>query len=280
MPNLIRVQAFLDSRVVSRLLAALIVLSVGGLVLQTLPALPPSARAWLAFVEFSTIIVFSLEYAVRIWAAGVNPKFAGLGGRLRYMLTPMALLDLAAIAPAYSSGLTTDLRFLRLPRLLRLLRLAKLSRYSPALGILGKVLYRKRAELTVVATAAALVLIAGATVMYLLELSSQPEQFSSIPASMWWTVITLTTVGYGDVYPITTGGKIVASLIATLGIGLFALPTAILGSAFLEELSAKEPLQCPHCGTPFDQSGSRVPSGAQHKVQTEERPGSYKPPRL
>jgi voltage-gated potassium channel len=160
----------------------------------------------------------------------------------------MALLDLAAIAPAVIPAVTADLRFLRIPRLLRLLRLAKLSRYSPALAIIGRVLYRKRIELLVVATSATLLMIVAAVLMYMLESPAQPDQFSSIPAAMWWTVVTLTTVGYGDIYPVTVAGKVVASLIATLGIGLFALPTAILGSAFLAEVSDQRAATCPHCG--------------------------------
>lgn len=144
-----------------------------------------------------------------------------------------------------------DLRFLRAMRLLRIFRIFKVGRYYDSLALITRVI-RSRCEQLVISTFLVLIcLIVSASLMYYAENHAQPNAFSSIPASMWWAVVTLTTVGYGDIYPITLSGRILASFISVLGIGLFALPTGILASGFTDEMksSTEDNSVCPHCGS-------------------------------
>lgn len=168
------------------------------------------------------------------------------------MLRPLALIDLLAIAPFFIPAAAFDLRFLRAMRLFRLVRLLKAGRYITALGLFRRVMREKREELVLSLALMAVLLIVSSSVMYYAENGAQPDKFSSIPASMWWAVATLTTVGYGDVIPQTEVGRLAAGLISIVGIGLFALPTAILGAGFVEAVQARrEPAACPHCGGPL-----------------------------
>jgi len=199
--------------------------------------------------------LFSAEYLLRLWSCTVNPAHAApLRGRFRFALTPLLLIDLLAILPFYFSLLAPllalDLRFLRAVRLFRLFRLAKLARYSLALRTFGRVLSSKKEELLSTLFILFLLLFLASSLMYFAENKAQPEKFSSIPTALWWGVATLTTVGYGDVVPVTALGRFLASMIAILGIGMFALPTGILGAAFVEEMQTRSspPKLCPHCG--------------------------------
>jgi len=165
----------------------------------------------------------------------------------------MALVDLAAIAPHYLMPMaSSNSVVVRLLRVFRLVRVLKFGRYSASIGMLGKVLRLRRAELTVSLFLVLALVTITSTLMFAVEHDAQPKVFASIPASMWWGVVTLTTVGYGDVYPITAAGKVVAGISVLLGVGLFAIPAGLLASGFSEEL-AKERKQenckkCPHCG--------------------------------
>lgn len=138
-------------------------------------------------------------------------------------------------------------------RLFRMFRLAKAGRYSSSIVLMKNVLQAKKEELVLTVFLMGVLLVFASSALYHCEGSVQPEAFSSIPASMWWAIATLTTVGYGDVYPITVAGKIAASIIAILGIGMFALPTGILGAGFIEEVKKKKnhSLRCPHCGESY-----------------------------
>jgi len=147
-----------------------------------------------------------------------------------------------------------DLRFIRAIRLIRLFRLFKLGRYSVAIKLFGRVLKGKREELFITAFAIFILLTISSSLLYYVEHKAQPEVFSSIPAAMWWGVATLTTVGYGDIYPITSLGKFLGAIISLLGIGLFAMPAGILSAGFIEEIRKKKETAktCPHCGEKLD----------------------------
>jgi voltage-gated potassium channel len=188
-----------------------------------------------------------VEYVARVACAPVSDRFPGpVLGRLRYALTPMALVDLAAILPAYLPWLGLDLRSLRAVRTMRLVRILKLGRYSRALHGLRAALASRKEELVLSGFATGIVLVLASTALYLAERDAQPQVFGSIPAAAWWGVTTLTTVGYGDVTPVTLLGKVAAAAVSIMGIGLFALPAGILGSAFVEQLRGR--VVCPHCG--------------------------------
>lgn len=242
------------ARVLHGGLMTLILLNVAALVLGSVASIEDRFADQLAAFEQLSVFVFSVEYVLRVWSCTVERRYRGsVAGRLRFMLTPLALVDLLAVAPFYLESFDFDLRFLWSLRLLRIFRLFKLGRYSRAYGIIFRVLQAKREYLSVSLLFVVTLTLVASCLMYQIEHDAQPEVFSSIPATLWWAVITLTTVGYGDVYPATVGGKILSSILAMLGIGLFALPAGIVASGFLEELDGKRKrCKCPHCKKEFE----------------------------
>jgi len=236
----------------------LIVLNVGAVMLESVAGLRLRyARFFYQFEVFS-VAVFTVEYLLRVWSCTSDPQWRRtVVGRLRFMRTPLAVIDLLAVLPFYlPMVLPVDLRFLRVLRLFRLFRLLKVARYTESLRLIGVVVAKRKEELLITLFVIGVLLVLASSVMYLAESEAQPDKFSSIPASMWWAVVTLTTVGYGDTYPITVLGKFINAIVAVLGIGMIALPTGILGSAFIDELQRrrgrKTPRRCPHCGEPLD----------------------------
>ena len=237
-------------------LLGIILVSTVALIVETMPAISGRVPQVFLWIEVLTIAIFTVEYALRVWSSAEAPAYSdGLRGRLRYMRSPYAVIDLLAIVPFYLSAIPMDLRFLRMVRLLRLVRLAKLARYSDAMALLARVIVARRYELGVTMFVGLIMLVMAAVMMYMAEHEAQPEDFSSIPATMWWAVTTLTTVGYGDLTPITTAGRLIGAVIAVLGIGMFALPTGILGASFVDEVRKRNELaalgsRCPTCGQP------------------------------
>lgn len=244
-------------------ITTLIVCNVCAVMLETVAWIGAPWEFYFRAFEVFSVAVFTAEYVLRVWTCNVDPRYAGaVRGRLRYALSPLPLIDLLAVAPFYLEFLAFDLRFVRALRLFRLFRLFKLARYAESMRTLGAVLRSRREELLVTLFVVVVLLVFASSAMYHVENEAQPDQFSSIPAAMWWGVTTLTTVGYGDVYPVTTAGRFLGAAIAILGVGLFALPTGILASAFSEELQKKrrrEVVICPHCGLDIH---VRPPDGA------------------
>jgi Ion transport protein. len=214
----------------------------------------------IAFNRFS-VGVFTLEYILRVWSCTTLQKYHHpIWGRLRYMLTPLAIIDLIAFLPFYLPFTRADFRAIQLLRLTRFLQLLKLGRYSRSIKILTQVIALRREELILTLNMVIFLLIFSSSLIYFAEHQAQPDKFPHIPASMWWAVITLTTVGYGDVYPITPLGKLLGGILALLGIGLFALPAGIIASGFTEVIAMNKiskktisPKICPHCGKNIDQ---------------------------
>ena len=233
-----------------RFLLALILLNVAAVVAASVQ--PFGSEYALLFQVFETfsVAIFSIEYVLRVWTCVEDPSYSHpVKGRIRYILTPLALIDLLAVLPFYLSFITTDLRILRVLRVFRLLRMAKIARYSQTLQIFGRVLMATRTQLLLTLMLMGVLLLLSSSLLYAVEQQAQPEAFSSIPAAMWWAIATLTTVGYGDIYPVTAWGKLFGALISIFGIGMFALPTGVLGAAFLEEIRReKKVTTCPHCG--------------------------------
>lgn len=230
---------------------ALISLNVLFVIIETEESVLDEYGYFFTPFEIFSVIIFTTEYAGRIAVCKLNPKYENTRyARLRFIFTPMMLVDLAAILPFFLPFIVTDVRFIRIIRLLRLFRLFKLARYSEPMQTLGEVFKAKAGDLAVAFFILFIVLIFASSLMYHAEHQAQPEVFSSIPASMWWGVVTLTTIGYGDTYPVTVLGKIVAGGVAILGIAVYAIPTGIMASAFTEELRKKrqKKQKCPHCG--------------------------------
>jgi len=244
------------SRVFDLFIVSLIVANVLALVLGTVPGIDRSVRVPFRWFEIVSVAIFSIEYALRIWSFAPGDSKRRRGAmRLRFATRGMMIVDLLAVLPFYvalavPAAAVLDLRFLRILRLMRIFRLFKLGRYLKAVRLLGRVARAKKEELGVAVVAVLMLLLVASSLMYFAENQVQPEAFSSIPASMWWGVTALTTVGYGDVVPITGVGKTLGALVSILGIGLFALPAGILAAGFQNELQAgrQEAVVCPHCG--------------------------------
>lgn len=231
---------------------SLIILNVFAVALETVQEISEIYSGLFNIFEWFSIVVFTIEYVLRVWTCTLKPEFAApVKGRIHYMLTPSAIIDLMVVVPFYLPlFFDLDLRFLRVLRLFRLFTLFKMARYSKSLHLFKMVLRDTRQELLIVLAVTMGMLVFASGVIYFIENKAQPEVFSSIPAAMWWAVSAMTTVGYGDVYPITAIGKFFGGFISILGLGTFGLPVGIIAYGFIEELQKQKtrPFECPHCG--------------------------------
>ena len=236
----------------------LIGLSFLAIVLESMAGVGQRYRTAFNIFEAGVIAVFTLEYALRLWSCTADPAYAHpLKGRLKFAGSFFGIIDLLAILPFYLAFLGLDLRALRL---FRLLRVFKLLRHFPAAELLPQAFHHKRQELIITATVVLVLFMISSAFIYAVEHTAQPEEFSSIPAAMWWAVATLSTVGYGDIAPVTPWGKFLGGIVAFLGIGMFALPAGILAQGLNEAIEARKgadenpplkaqtPALCPHCG--------------------------------
>ncbi|MGI8891897.1 MAG: ion transporter [Bacteroidia bacterium] len=240
------------SRLINSFIATLIILTVVAVVLETDQYLNENYHAEFIKIEVFAIIIFTVEYILRVWSStSVENYKHPIKGRLRYMFSMGSLIDLLAILPFYLPLiLGMDLRFIMSLRMLRFFRLFKLGRYMHASIILERVLIKRKEELILSLSITLFLILMASSFMFFIEHDAQPEVFSSIPHAMWWAVSTLTTVGYGDIIPITPLGKFLGGIISILGLGLIALPTGILVSGFTSEFNQqnKSTEICPHCG--------------------------------
>ena len=229
------------SRLVDGFLITLIVLNVLAVILESVPNIEARYGIWFAWFELLSVAIFTIEYAVRIWSTVERSDEAMAKpwrARLAHLFRPLALADLLAILPFYLSGLIdADLRMLRA---LRLLRVLKLSRYSTSITLLLDALRNEARAIAAAVFVLTLLLLVASSFAYLVEHRVQPEAFGTIPDALWWAVITMTTVGFGDVVPITPFGKVIGGIIAVIGIGMVALPAGLLAAAFSEQLHQRE----------------------------------------
>ena len=218
-------------------LILLITGNVAAVVLESIPEIGQAYPAWFRGFEAFSIAVFTVEYVLRVWSAieQTYPRYKHpLWGRLRYVASPMAVIDLLAVLPFYLSFLVAiDLRVLRV---LRLVRMFKLTRYSPAMNLLLAALREEAQAIAAALFVLLLLFVLASSLAYLAEHEAQPATFGTIPQAMWWAIVTLTTVGYGDVVPITPWGKVVGGLVGIIGIGMVALPAGLLASGFSDQL--------------------------------------------
>jgi voltage-gated potassium channel len=214
----------LSGRIFAFTIQALIVLSLITFSLETLPGLSEMERQVLSVVETTTVIIFTGEYLLRLWVAK---------RRLGFVFSMYGLVDFLAILPFYLA-LGMDLRSLRVVRMLRLFRILKMVRYSRALRRLVSAMAIARDDMVIFGLLASIVLYFSAVGIYYFEGQAQPEVFVSVFHSLWWAVVSLTTVGYGDAVPITIGGRIFTTLVLLVGLGIVAIPTSILSTAMAE----------------------------------------------
>jgi len=220
----------LASRAIDLFLGLLIVADVVYFIVAEQDARGAAART----LEYGILAVFTVEYGLRAWTAVEEARYGGRLGRLRYLRTPLALVDLVAILP------WLDLMGLDVPGQLtavRMFRMLKLFRYSAAAQLLGRTIWRVRHELGVTTVAVFMAIVSSGLVMHGLEKESNPSGFGSIGRSIWWSVVTMTTVGYGDAVPMSTAGKVVAGVLMVFGIGMFAIPAGLLGASFTREVT-------------------------------------------
>lgn len=221
-------------RVVEYGIAAIIIVNMIAIVLSTVPTLKAYNTVF-ETVERISVGLFGLEYILRIWAVGERIKHP-VWGRVVFVLQPLMLIDLFAIAPSYLAS-TTSFQFARGFRLIRLL---KLSRSSSALNLVLEVLRLKRKELLSTVLFLAILLVMASGLIFYAEHPVQPDVFSSIPESMWWAVMAMTTGGYGDIVPVSAVGKIIGGMVSISGVGFFAIPAGILASGFTELIKEKK----------------------------------------
>lgn len=205
----------------------------------------PDARPIRMF-QYGSCLIYLLEYYLRLWSCVEDPEIRAQGlcrGRLKYALSFLPFVDLVVILSTmmmYFQPGMVGLRSLRMIRLVRVLVILKLERKGHAVGRMLKVVTRKQSEIFATFFVAGVFLIMSAVIMYNLEHDAQPEEFSSVIGTMWWSAAALTTVGYGDVYPVTPAGKFLGAIVAFLGMGIFSLPTSVLSSGFVEVLQEEE----------------------------------------
>ncbi len=227
--NIVEINDNKKSRVFAFFIQVLILVSIITFSIETIPNLKPETKTILQVIEWFSVIVFSLEYVLRIYVADSKPKF---------IFSFFGIIDLLAILPFYLS-FGVDLRSLRALRFLRLFRILKLVRYNRAMNHFTSAIKSAKEEIFLFIFITLILIYFSAVGIYYFENEAQPEHFSSIFDSLWWAIITLTTVGYGDVYPITVGGKVFTFIILMIGLGIVAIPTGIISSALTKSVDKK-----------------------------------------
>lgn len=237
----------------------LIVLNVIAVMLETVHPLYDDYKLFFDTFDLFSVIIFTIEYVLRVWSCTHDPRYKGsIKGRLKYMFTFGALVDLVAFLPYYLHAiLGFDLRVLRILRLLRFFRLFRLTAYTRSAKLIFNVFKTRVNDLLLSLVLILFLIIIASCALYFTE-HLHPEnkdKFTSIPATLWWAVVTLTTTGFGDMVPMTTWGKIIAGIIMLSGVAFFALPAGIIVAGFLDELKFMRKYRghdCPHCGKPLD----------------------------
>jgi voltage-gated potassium channel len=221
----------------------LIIINVAAVSLETVESIKAQYHSFFYYFECFSIAIFATEYILRIWACNINPQYSHpLYGRLRFAIKPIVIIDLLSFLPFFFPVWKLDLRHLQM---------FKMIRYSGSVQDLIKIIKTQAKPLISGMILIIMLMVLSSSTLYYLEYPVQPKVFSSIPASMWWSIATITTLGYGDMFPISVLGKILAGITAVCGISLFALPAGIMGAAFLDHIKDKKeaPKFCSNCGS-------------------------------
>lgn len=244
-------------KIINGFIIILIILNVIAVIMETVQSLQKEYGEFFHYFDLISVIIFTIEYVLRLWSCNHDPRYKHtIYGRLRYMVSTDALIDLLAIFPFYVHVVVgLDLRVLRILRLLRFLRLFRLTAYMKSAKMIKNVFVSRANELKLSLVLIIFLIIIASCLLYFAEHNAQPEVFSSIPATIWWAIVTVTSVGYGDMVPITVLGKTLTGLISLSGLAIFALPAGIITAGFLEEMRKmkdKKVHKCPHCGKVID----------------------------
>jgi voltage-gated potassium channel len=248
----------LGERALGWLIIGAIAASVFMAVVGSMPDIPSRTRLVMGRLQLGIGLLFAFEYGVRVWVAPENRRFKDSRiPRLRYVVTPMALIDVWTVGAMLLPSVSDAWTLLRLARVLLLVAVLRFGRYSVALRTFALVFRHRRVELAAYLLVVVVLLVLSAGLMYVLEGQVQPQRFGTLPETLWWSVITLTTIGYGDSSPVTPFGRLVGGFIALLGLGVVTIPAGILASGFQEAYRERReaklrPLKgaprCPHCG--------------------------------
>lgn len=251
-------------KIINIFIICVIILNVIAVILETVESLHRNFKDFFYYFDLVSVIIFTVEYVLRVWSSNHEEKYKHpVWGRLKYMVSVGALIDLLAILPFFLHlffAFGIDLREIRMLRLLRVLRLFRLTAYTKSAHMIGNVFKKRYKELVVAFVLAGFLIILASCIMYFAEHDHPPpgqqfSQFTSIPRTIWWSVVTLTTTGYGDMYPVTDIGKGLAMMIMMTGIAFFALPAGIITAGFIDEFRAeriKKTHRCPVCGEHFE----------------------------
>lgn len=229
------------SVIVHRVLVVVVLLSVAAMVMETVPAIAQGRERLFFVIECAAIVIFTAEYVLRVWSAPEHTPYAEMHpwqARWHFVRTPLAVLDLVSTIPLYVV-LFADAD-LRVMLILRLLRFFKLARYSPGMRSLGAAIQSERNALLASGVLLIGAMLLSSALIHMVEGHIQPDKYGTIPDAMWWAIVTLTTVGYGDVVPVTLAGRIIAGLTMVTGMLMLALPIGIVASAFAEEIHRRE----------------------------------------
>ena len=244
-------------KIINGFIIILIILNVTAVILETVQSLQKTYGLFFKYFDLVSVIIFTIEYVLRVWSCNHDPRYSHtVYGRLKYMISTDALIDLLAILPFYVHvAVGLDLRVLRILRLLRFLRLFRLTAYMKSAKMVKNVFVNRANELKLSLVLIIFLIIIASCLLYFAEHNAQPKVFTSIPATFWWSVVTVTSVGYGDMVPITVLGKTLTAIITLSGLAIFALPAGIITAGFLEEIrimKEKKVHKCPHCGHVID----------------------------
>ena len=244
-------------KILNGFIIILIILNIMAVMLETVPSIHEPYKEFFRIFDLVSVIIFTIEYVLRVWSSNHDPRYRhSVHGRLRYMISTDALIDLFAILPFYLHVfIGFDLRVLRIFRLLRFLRLFRLTAYMRSAQMVKNVFKTRANELKLSLVLILFFIIMASCLLYFAEHRAQPTVFSSIPATIWWAVVTATSVGYGDMVPITVLGKTLTGIISLSGLAVFALPAGIITAGFLEEMRKMKNTKthvCPHCGKSLD----------------------------
>jgi voltage-gated potassium channel len=244
-------------KIINISIITLIILNVIAVMLETVEDIHKQYEVFFYYFDLFSVIIFTVEYVLRVWSCNHDPKYRhSIIGRLRYMVSLGALIDLLAFLPYYIHVIVgLDLRMLRILRLLRFLRLFRLTAYMRAARMVTNIFKTRMSELLLSLVLAIFLIIIASCLLYFAEHNVKNTDFTSIPATIWWAVVTLTTTGYGDMIPATAIGKLLTAIIMMAGVAFFALPAGIITAGFLEEFKSEKKLKgktCPHCGMLLD----------------------------
>jgi len=244
-------------KILNAFIIVLIVLNVAAVILETVQPIHDKYAVFFHYFDMVSVFIFTIEYLLRVWSCNHDPRYQHkFHGRLHYIFSTEALIDLIAILPFYIHVVVgLDLRVLRILRLLRFFRLFRLTAYMKSAKMVRSVFTLRANELKLSFVLITFVIIIASCLMYFAEHNTQPDKFSSIPATMWWAVVTVTSIGYGDMVPISTLGKTLSGIISFMGLAIFALPAGIITAGFLEEIGKakrKKHINCPNCHQPIN----------------------------